>query len=59
MFFRQLSSEEEKDFRKWARDNYKAFSDISGAWHPVVQDECKKMNEEQAVMMPDRKSEND
>ena len=53
MFFRQLSSEEEKDFRQWARDNYKPFSDISGAWHPCVQDECKKMNEEKSILVPD------
>lgn len=57
MFFRKLSSEEEADFRKWARDTYKPFSDISGIWHPVVQDECKKMNEEQSVIVPDKKEE--
>jgi len=58
MFFKQLSSEEESEFRKWARDNYKPFSDISGVWHPVVQDECKKMNEEQSVFSADKKEDN-
>jgi len=58
MFFKQLSSEEESEFRKWARDNYKPFTDISGVWHPVVQDECKKMNEEQSVFSADKKEDN-
>ncbi len=44
--FRTLSTEEEIEFRQWARENYKRFSPISGIWHPVVQDECRKMNEE-------------
>jgi hypothetical protein len=43
--FRELTAEEEAEFRKWARDNYVPFSDIRGIWHPVVQDECRKMNE--------------
>jgi hypothetical protein len=44
--FRELSGIEERDFRKWARDNYKAFTPINGVWHPVVQDECAKINAE-------------
>ena len=44
--FRDLSKEEEKPFRQWARENYKPMSPISGVSHPVVQDECRKMNEE-------------
>jgi hypothetical protein len=46
MFFKQLSSEEEQEFRQWARDNYKPFSKIDGIWHPSTQDECVKMNTE-------------
>jgi hypothetical protein len=42
--FRQLSADEEKEFRKWARDNYQPFTEIKGIWHPVIQDECVKMN---------------
>jgi hypothetical protein len=53
MFFRELSSEDETLFRAWARETYKPFSDISGIWHPVVQDECRKINEENAVYSPD------
>lgn len=33
---RILSPEEEKDFRKWARENYKAGEDINTTWHPVI-----------------------
>lgn len=42
--FRDLTPQEETTFRAWARENYKPFSDIRGVWHPVVQDECRKMN---------------
>ena len=44
--FKDLTAQEETEFRQWARDNYVCFSDISGIWHPVVQDECKNMNDE-------------
>jgi len=46
IMFNQLTIEEEELFRKWARDNYKVYSDICGLWHPVVADECVKMNRE-------------
>ena len=41
--FRNLSEAEEEEFRQWARDNFKAGDTISVVWHPVVQDECRKM----------------
>jgi hypothetical protein len=44
--FRKLDPEEVKEFRQWARDNYKPFTPIQGYWHPEVQDECRKINEE-------------
>lgn len=44
--FKDLTTKEEIEFRQWARDNYICFSDISGIWHTVVQDECQKMNSE-------------
>ena len=44
MEFRDLSAEEEADFRKWARSNYTPGDAINPLWHPVVQDECAKMN---------------
>ena len=33
-------------FKQGARDNYKPGEEISGVWHPVVQKECVKINEE-------------
>ncbi len=57
MFFRKLSASEENEFRSWARDNYKPFSDINGVWHPVVQQECQKMNKEAAIFMEDKNVE--
>jgi hypothetical protein len=47
--FRDLSEEEEREFRQWARDNYEPLNPILGIWHPVVQDECKKMNQENGM----------
>lgn len=44
--FKHLTEEEEAPFRKWARDNYEKFAPIEGIWHPVVQDECVKINAE-------------
>jgi len=43
--FRELSKEEEKEFRKWARDNWQPGEHISSVWHPVVRDEIQKMQE--------------
>ena len=43
--FRDLNPEEVKKFRQWARDNYKVGDPIKWFWHPVVQDECRKINE--------------
>jgi len=44
--FRDLSEQEEKEFRAWARTFYKPFTPIDGLWHAVVQDECVKINAE-------------
>lgn len=44
--FRDLSDKEEAEFRQWARENYHPNEPISGIWHPVVQDECARINSE-------------
>ena len=44
--FRELSKEDQKEFRNWARENYVTFSPTNAAWHPIVRDECGKMNSE-------------
>lgn len=43
--FRKLDEQEEEEFRQWARDTYEPLSKINDLWHPVVQDECVRMNE--------------
>lgn len=49
LLFDTLTPEQEADFRQWARQNYKPFGVISGAWHPVIQEECTKMNSEARI----------
>jgi hypothetical protein len=44
--FRSLTEEEKKEFRTWARENHKPGDKIEMFWHPVVQDECVKIDEE-------------
>jgi len=44
--FRELTPEQERSFRQWARDNYVPLTPIDGVWHPVVQEECAKINRE-------------
>ena len=46
MLWIKLSKSEEKQFREWARKNYKPLTAIDGLWHPIVQDECVKINAE-------------
>jgi hypothetical protein len=48
MFFRALTLAEDAQFRSWARDNYEPGAEIKGIWHPVVQDECVRINRERA-----------
>ena len=45
--FRQLNQKEEKEFRVWARKNYVPHTDIPVIWHPVVRDECQRINKEE------------
>lgn len=49
--FRTLDANEEKAFRKWARENYKVGAPVSEIWHPSVQDECRLMNNEAALAL--------
>ena len=44
--FLKLDDDQEREFRQWARDNYVPLEPISGVWHPVIQDECSKINSE-------------
>ena len=42
--FRKLSDEEEREYLRWAGDNYKPGEPIKGIWHPVIQAECVRLN---------------
>ena len=44
--FRVLDESEEKTFRAWARENHKPGDAVNRMWHPVVRDECQRMDEE-------------
>lgn len=44
--FRQLTEPEKEKFRQWARTNYIPHTEINEVWHPVVQSECRRINEE-------------
>jgi hypothetical protein len=45
-FFKTLNETEEKQFRDWARKNWKLGDSINELWHPCVRDEIKKMQNE-------------
>ncbi len=44
--FRNLSPEEEQEFRDGARRDYIPQTKINPLWHPVYRDECEKINAE-------------
>jgi hypothetical protein len=50
MLFRELTSQEESEFRAWARDNkeecFAASNETLAIWHPVIRDEIEKMKSE-------------
>ena len=45
--FRNLTGDEIREFKDWARQNYVPFSEIKGIWHPVIQQECARINEKE------------
>ena len=44
--FRRLTEQEKKKFKQWARVNYLPLTEINPVWHPVIQAECRRINEE-------------
>jgi hypothetical protein len=44
--FRDLDAEECKSFRKSAMEVFKVGEEISSVWHPVYQDQCRKIQDE-------------
>ena len=59
MLFRDLTEDEKKKYRQWARDNYKVGEPIKGVYHPVVQAECVAMNAELSWKMKGNATEKD
>lgn len=46
MIFRSLTPDEVTTFRIWARKNYRAGDIINELWHPVVREECERINKD-------------
>jgi hypothetical protein len=44
--YKKLTEEEEIEYREWARETYTPLTEIHTVWHPVIKDECNRMNEE-------------
>ena len=49
-FYRELTPQEEVEFKKWAHDNYVPGTIVQDVWHPVVKKTCNEMN--RAARMP-------
>ena len=49
LFRDDISTEEAETMQSWARDNYEPHTPIKGIWHPLVQEECTKMNSEHGL----------
>lgn len=41
VWFTVLNDADAREYRAWARDNYKPWGQINSVWHPVVRDECR------------------
>lgn len=46
--FRVLDGAEEQEFRDWARSFHKPGQVVNPLWHPVVRDECARIDGEWA-----------
>ncbi len=45
--FKELNDKKEKEYRQWARDNFKPGMGIDYTlWHPIVVKECRKIIDE-------------
>ena len=50
LLWKALSEEDDKKFRKHARDTYVIGSGIDLLWHPVMIHECYLMNKEAGLL---------
>ena len=55
--FRQLTEPEKEKFKQWARTNYIPHTEINEVWHPVVQAECRRINEETVFQSDESRNE--
>ena len=55
--FRQLTEPEKEKFRQWARTNYIPHTEINEVWHPVIQAECRRINEETEFQSDESRNE--
>ena len=46
LFFRELTAEEVEASKQWARENFKPGEEPNELWHPVVQEEWNKLQEQ-------------
>jgi len=46
--FRVLTGAEEQEFRDWARENHRPGQIVNPLWHPVVREECFRIDAEWA-----------
>jgi len=53
--FKELTEEDKVAYREWARIHYEPLTEIKGIWHPVVQAECVKINEDHGGNVWDHK----
>lgn len=44
--FLDVINKEARELKDWARENYEINTPINKTLHPVIQDECDKMNKE-------------
>lgn len=47
--FKNLNDQQKEEFKKWAREHYRPGTPIFTTWHPVVQEECRKINDENGI----------
>ena len=51
--FRDLTDQEEEEFRQAARESYKPGQPVSDLWHPIYRDECYKITKESTSLVQD------
>ena len=51
MLFRELSDDEELEFRQAARDQYKPGEPIESSWHPIYRDECRLIDTKHRIIV--------